>query len=136
MDPKQRFSAAAGDYHKHRPSYPAALIDWLLREAAVPQGGRIADVGCGTGIATRLLAARGLEVVGVDPNPEMLAEARGAGGGPSYVRGEAAATGLPAASFDLVTVAQALHWIAFPEFAAEARRIQKPTGFAAAFWNL
>jgi len=136
MDPKRRFSAAADDYHKHRPSYPAALVDWLLQEASVPEGGRIADVGCGTGIATRLLAARGRELVGVDPNPEMLAFARGAGGGPRYVQGEAAATGLPAASFDLVTAAQALHWIAFPEFAAEARRILKPTGFAAAFWNL
>ena len=136
VDPRRRFSAAADDYHRNRPSYPGALVEWILETAAVPRPGRIADVGCGTGIATRLFASRGHTLLGVDPNEDMLAFARQAGGGPTYVRGEAAATGLAEASFDLVIVAQALHWIAFPEFTAEARRILKPPGWAAAFWNL
>jgi SAM-dependent methyltransferase len=136
VDARERFSAAADDYHRHRPSYPAALVDWILETAAVPRPGRIADVGCGTGIATRLFASRGHTLVGVDPNEDMLAFARQAGGGPLYVRGEAGATGLAEASFDLVIVAQALHWIAFPEFTAEARRILVGSGRCAAFWNL
>lgn len=135
-DPRERFSAAADDYARHRPSYPEALVDWLLESAGVPRPGRIADVGCGTGIATRLLAARGHDVVGVDPNEEMLAQARRAGGGARYVRGEASGTGLEASIFDLVTVAQALHWIPLGGFLAECRRILKPSGWSAAFWNL
>jgi SAM-dependent methyltransferase len=118
LDSRQRFSAAADDYRRYRPSYPTALVDWILETAHVPRPGRIADVGCGTGLATRLFAARGHDVVGVDPNEDMLDFARQAGGGPRYVRGEAAATGLPGLSFDLVTVAQALHWILVPEFEA------------------
>ena len=36
----------------------------------------VADVGCGTGISTRFLAGPDVRVVGIDPNPDMLEEAR------------------------------------------------------------
>jgi SAM-dependent methyltransferase len=73
--------------------------------------------------------------VGVDPNEPMLERARAAGGA-RYVRGQAEATGLPEASVALVTVAQAFHW--FDQAAAfrEFRRILRPGGWTAAFWNL
>jgi len=55
--------------------------DWVafaLREAASRgwRGGRVLDIGCGTGNATAPLAARGFEVVGLDPSADMLAVAR------------------------------------------------------------
>jgi SAM-dependent methyltransferase len=45
---------------------------------AVPAGGSILEVGCGTGRITRQLAARGYRVTAVDESPEMLAHVTGA----------------------------------------------------------
>lgn len=125
----------AAAYGRGRPSYPPELIDWIVAEAGLRPGDAVADVGCGTGIAARLLAGRGLHVVGVDSSEAMLLEARAAGGGPRYLRGEAAATGLAAGSLGLVSVAQALHWFELPASLPEFRRILRPAGAVAAFWN-
>ena len=135
LDSRDRFSATAGLYDKHRPSYPADLIDWILATSGLAAGAAIADVGCGTGISTRLLASRGFDVVGIDPNEEMLAEARSIGGA-RYVQGEAAATGLPAGAVALVTVAQAFHWFDLAASLAEFARVLTPAGWCAAFWNV
>jgi len=134
-DPRKRFSAAAHLYHRHRPSYPPELIDWILATAAVTPPATVADVGCGTGISTRLFAERNLDVIGIDPNEEMLALAREMGGA-TYRKGEATATGLSDRSVDLVTVGQAFHWFDIAGALAEMSRILRPGRCAAAFWNV
>ncbi|MBI4385929.1 MAG: class I SAM-dependent methyltransferase [Elusimicrobia bacterium] len=134
MDPEKRFSETADPYDSHRPSYPESLVDWVLKTSGVALGARVADVGCGTGISTRLFAARGLGAVGIDPNEEMLARAR-ARGGADYRRGSASATGLPAHSVDLMVAAQAFHWFNLEPTLLEFKRVLKPGGWCAAFWN-
>jgi SAM-dependent methyltransferase len=135
VDPRERFSGAATGYARFRPSYPPALLDWVLAESRVQPADRVADVGCGTGILSRLLAERGLAVVGIDPNEDMLAEARAAGGA-QYRGGEAAATGLADASVALVTVAQAFHWFDADAALEEFSRVLEPGGHVATIWNL
>jgi SAM-dependent methyltransferase len=135
-DPRQRFTEAADLYHKYRPSYPPPLVGWILAQAELGRAACVADVGCGTGISTRLFAELGLDVIGVDPNEAMLERARAAGGSARYLRGEAAATGLPGASVDLVVVAQAFHWFGIAAALHEFRRILRPGGCCAAFWNI
>jgi ubiquinone/menaquinone biosynthesis C-methylase UbiE len=83
-----------------------------------------------------MLADRGLETVGIDPNEDMLAEARGSGGPAEYRRGDAEATGLPDHSAALVTVAQAFHWLDLDASLAEIHRVLRPGGHAAALWNI
>ena len=121
-------------YDRYRPGYPAALLDWLLEGAGIAPGHRVADIGCGTGISTRLLGERGLRVVGVDPNPDMLAAA-GGGTGISYVVGEASATGLADRSVRLATAAQAFHWFPLEPTLRELSRILTIDGSCGVFWN-
>jgi SAM-dependent methyltransferase len=134
-DPRRRFSAVADVYARYRPSYPAELVDWVLDTAGVAPPATVADLGCGTGIATRLFAERGLDVVGIDPNEEMLAKARSAGGA-RYARGEATATGLADRSVDLALGAQAFHWFDLSATLRELGRILRPGRWSAAFWNI
>jgi SAM-dependent methyltransferase len=136
MDPRRRFRGAANVYARYRPGYPAPLVDWVLAEAGAGGGDRVADVGCGTGILTRMLAARGAKVVGIDPARDMLVRAREAGGAARYLEAEAAATGLRGGSVALVTVAQAFHWFDHDAALEEFRRILRPRGHVAAIWNL
>ena len=135
-DPRERFTGAAAGYARFRPGYPEALVDWVVAEAAVRAGDRVADVGCGTGILTRMLARRGFDVLGLDPNEDMLAEARAAGGGAEYLRADAEATGLPGRSVALVTVAQAFHWFDLDAALGELHRVLGPHGHVAAVWNI
>ena len=136
VDSRERFSATADNYRRYRPSYPSRMFDWLAAETRLGGGAIVADVGCGTGISTRLFAERGYDVIGVDPNEQMLQQARAEGGAARYVRGEASRTGLPDASVDLVAAAQAYHWFDVPASLVEFRRILRSGGRCAAFWNL
>jgi ubiquinone/menaquinone biosynthesis C-methylase UbiE len=135
-DPRGRFNGAARGYARFRPGYPDALVDGVLSETGVKSHDPVADLGCGTGILTRMLAARGLDVVGIDPNGDMLEEARSAGGGAEYRKGDAESTGLADRSVALVTVAQAFHWFDVDVALAELQRVLKPQGHVAAIWNI
>ena len=135
LDSRTRFAASAEHYQQHRPSYPDALVDWVIDTTGQRPPARVVDVGCGTGIATRLFAARGYHMVGVDPNREMLAFAQ-AKGGARYLCAEAASTALRARSVDLVLAAQCFHWFDTAPTLRELARVLQPDGWCAVFWNL
>ncbi len=134
IDPRKRFSAAAGDYHKYRPSYPEAMIDWLLERSGVEPAAAIADIGCGTGIFSRQLSARDYRVTGIDPNAEMLDLARSVGG-ERFVLGEAERLAFRDNTFLLAVSAQAFHWFDKAAAISEMRRVVVPSGGGAAIWN-
>ncbi|MHA7262606.1 class I SAM-dependent methyltransferase [Arthrobacter sp. TMN-37] len=137
MDPERRRSLAAGyltgagRYDRVRPSYPEEVLEWLVPPAA----SAAADLGAGTGIFTRLLLARGLTVTAVDPSADMLSVLASRLPGAHALNGTAEATGLPEASVDLVTIAQAWHWVDPAAAAAEAARILVPGGTLGVLWN-
>jgi ubiquinone/menaquinone biosynthesis C-methylase UbiE len=136
MDPEQRFTKVADLYARHRPGYPDAVVEWLAETCSLARGAKVLDVGCGTGISARVFAAHAFDVLGVDPNEDMLAKARAAGGGPHYERGSAEHTGQPDGAFDFAYAAQAFHWFDVDLTIRELRRVVRARGFAAAFWNL
>jgi SAM-dependent methyltransferase len=73
--PKTRFAGTAAAYARHRPPYPPALFARLREQFALDGTGRLLDLGCGPGTLALPLAPDVAEVVGIDPEPEMLAEA-------------------------------------------------------------
>lgn len=137
-DSVQRFSQRADTYAKYRPTYPPAVIDLLAAEAGLTPQSAVADIGSGTGILTRLLLANGNTVYAVEPSAEMRAEAAAALGHDTRwhsLDGRAEATGLPDASVDLVTAAQAFHWFEPAAARAEFARILRPPRPVALIWN-
>ena len=135
----ERFTGKADIYGKYRPSYPAALYDWLYNDIGMSPDSAIADIGAGTGLFTAPLAARGSTVYAVEPNADMrakMARALGEYANLRLVDAPAEHTGLPDASLDLVTVAQAFHWFDADDFRTECQRILKPDGLVLLVWNL
>ncbi|MEU6139850.1 methyltransferase domain-containing protein [Streptomyces sp. NPDC047081] len=130
------FNAAAAQYAANRPSYPPALFDAIDELAGRPlAGARVADVGAGTGIATALLHGRGAEVVAVEPGDGMAAQFRRALPDVPIIRGDGNALPLADASVDFVTYAQAWHWTEPARAVPEARRVLRPGGALALWWN-
>jgi SAM-dependent methyltransferase len=133
-----RFSDRVDDYVRYRPDYPAALIEWLQREQGVNRDWRVADVGAGTGISSKMLLDAGYCVTAVEPNAPMRAAAEqwlGENANFNIIDGQADATGLADVSVDLITVAQAFHWFDEETTRREFARILRPGGLAAIWWN-
>lgn len=133
-----RFSDRVADYVRYRPDYPSALLAWLQSEHGVDSTWRVADVGAGTGISAKMFLDAGYRVTAVEPNaPMRAAAAQWLSAYPAFdaIDGCADATGLPDASVDLVTVAQAFHWFDEEATRREFARILRPRGLAAIWWN-
>jgi SAM-dependent methyltransferase len=71
------FGRAAELYDEMRPGYPTAVIDRLMSTAGLADGNLVYEVGAGTGKGTVELARRGLEVLAIEPDPDMVRVARG-----------------------------------------------------------
>ncbi|WP_329383563.1 class I SAM-dependent methyltransferase [Streptomyces sp. NBC_01716] len=131
------FDVVAGQYDAARPGYPPVLFDAVEELSGRPlSGSRVLDVGAGTGIATRLLRARGAEVVAVEPGPGMAARLRQGLPDTPLVRGFGDALPIADASVDLVTYAQSWHWTDPARSVPEALRVLRPGGALALWWNV
>lgn len=131
MSNAELFATVAREYADFRPGYPAELFAWLARVS--PALGAVWDCGCGSGQASVALAEYFSVVHATDVAPEQVAAAK-----PHprvrYAVAPAEHSALGAATVDLVTVAQALHWFDVEAFYAEARRVARP-GALLAVWN-
>jgi SAM-dependent methyltransferase len=125
----------AAGFDANRPAPPDVLVELLCLEAQVDRPRFVVDLGSGTGLSTRIWAERAEEVVGVEPSPEMLAQAEAATAADNvrFVQAYAQATGLPEGGADLVTCSQALHWMEPEPTFAEAARLLRPGGVFAAY---
>jgi ubiquinone/menaquinone biosynthesis C-methylase UbiE len=119
-------------YAQARPSCHALAARRIAALCGRDGFARALDCGCGTGASTHAMAAIAEHVTGIDPSAHMLAEAEPA---PRVDFRQSPAETLPFAgsSFDLVTVAAALHWFDAPLFFGECRRVLAPGGVLAVY---
>ncbi|HTU59801.1 MAG TPA: class I SAM-dependent methyltransferase, partial [Polyangiales bacterium] len=115
-------------YAAFRPTYPPELFAYL---AGLCAERRLAwDCACGNGQASVPLAQHFQSVVASDASAEQIGAAT-----PhprvSYRVAAESRSGLEADSVDLVTVAQALHWLDLERFYAETARVLRPSGWLA-----
>ena len=122
-------------YDVHRPRPPAVLLHALARYAGGAPLALVVDLGSGTGLSARAWSTRAGEVLGVEPNPAMLAAAveRTSETNVRYIEAFANETGLPAGSADLVTCSQSFHWMERKPVLAEAARVLRSSGVFAAY---
>jgi SAM-dependent methyltransferase len=122
---KDNFSVGSDNYARYRPVYPNALFDYLLTITA--QKDNVWDCGTGNGQVANKLARHFKQVWATDisqsqidhatPNPKV-----------NYSVQPAEETNFPDAIFDLIVVAQAVHWFNFKAFNQEVQRTLKSNG--------
>jgi len=130
MDHKKRFGKLREAYDSGRLEYPGKSIEYV--SSLVKKGSKVLDLGCGTGLATRQLANKGLKVIGCDSDEKMIEVSK------RYVEPRieyhvANADNLPFedGEFDMVTAFGAFHWFRDKKSVSEIRRILKKKGVLA-----
>ena len=127
-DLKTTFDSVAELYDRGRPTYPPEIFDELVALSGVPDGGRVLEIGCGTGQATVAMAKRGYDITAIELGPNLAAIARRNLAPYPKVDVQVAAFEewpLPPVPFDLVMAATSFHWLdadlAVPKIAAALR---------------
>ena len=132
------FDQSAAFYDEIRPGYPDALYDDLVRLSALPDGGRLLEIGCGPGKATEPLARRGYAILCVEPGENLAAVARRKLA--PFPRVEVRVCRfedweLELEAFDLVFAATSFGWVDPAVRYEKTARTLRPGGCAAVFWN-
>lgn len=140
-DPAQRknwYGSVAETYDRVRPKYDRAFLESALAVAEVPQHGRILEIGCGPGTATRSLAQMGYTVVALEPSAEACKVARQQTA--AYPNVEIINTNFEEwepedRSFDAILAATSWHWVAPEHKHAKAASLLKERGALMLLWN-
>src|SRR4029078_7627457 len=106
VDHARSFGTAADRYDRYRPAYSPAAVRCALGEGPL----RVADVGAGTGILSRVVRGEGHAVVAIEPDDEMRALLKTVSPDIPAYEGTAEEIPLPDASVDAVVAGQAYHW--------------------------
>lgn len=129
------FDAEATAYELGRPEYPQAALDWWADRGGLPRDAPVLDLAAGTGKLTRLLRARGVNVVAVEPLPNMRRQFVLAVPGATVLDGTAESIPLGDDSMGAVFAGQAFHWFDPQPAIAEIRRVLRPGGGLGLIWN-
>jgi SAM-dependent methyltransferase len=139
MELRSTFNLAAADYETSRPGYPQALVDDVLSLSGIPARGEILEIGCGTGRATRLFAARGYRMVCLDLGRDLVEIARSAlrdADDVTFILTEFEEYEPAGHTFDLIIAATSFHWIHAEAQYVRTAALLKPSGALAVFRHL
>ncbi|UII25160.1 class I SAM-dependent methyltransferase [Fulvivirga maritima] len=128
---KDNFSRQAKGYAQYRPHYPQELYDTLF--ARVTSFSCAWDCATGNGQVAQQLAKKFEKVIATDISKKQLDQAPQLDN-IEYLVASAEDSSIPAASVDLITVAQALHWFNHEAFIKEARKVATPEAWLC-YWG-
>ncbi|HET8979067.1 MAG TPA: class I SAM-dependent methyltransferase [Solirubrobacteraceae bacterium] len=138
-DSRLRFGSVAEQYDRARPGYPEGLIDAAFAYGDIFPGERALDVGTGTGQLATAVAARGLEVLGVEPSAAMaeIANQKFAAAGleAHAIVGEFESVALEPGAFSLICAGTSWHWLDEDTRFDVAARAIAPGGTLAVLWT-
>lgn len=126
------------DAYLKRPDYADAAIDAMLSIAGAEKGDKFCDVGAGVAHLTLMLAARGLDVVAVEPNDAMRANGikrTEKFANVCWHEGTGEQTGQAAQAFNMATFGSSFNVCDRQQALKETARILKPRGWFACMWN-
>jgi SAM-dependent methyltransferase len=132
------FDRVAPLYDEARPTYPEELFDDVVSLSGIPPGGRILEIGCGTGQATVPFARRGYRILCVELGENLAAVARRRlAAYPQVEVRTGAFEDWPEerSAFDLAVSAEAFHWLDQTKAYRKIARALRPGGAIALFWN-
>ena len=131
----RRYSTFSDEYAEYRPTPPTDLIKFVQSMAPNIEKGRVIDLGCGTGLSTRVWSDFCAEAIGVEPSDEMLKKARMSSHDRniSFIKGWGHDTSLPDDSASVVTCAASFHWMEPESTLREIKRILQPGGILAIY---
>ena len=133
------FDLSARLYDEARPGYPEELFEDLVRLCGLPDGGKVLEVGCGTGKATLPLARRGYRILCLEPGANLAAIARrnlSAFVPAVEVEERAFEDWKPGSeAFDVVAAAASFWWVDPAVRYIKTAAALRPAGSAAVFWN-
>lgn len=136
MPDPQHFDRHAELYDRARLPYPDALGSRLTQLGLLVAGYRALDLGAGSGQATRILVDAGMDVTAVEPGPALAGILRQRLPGIHVIEATAEAAELPAATFDLATVATAVHWFDLDVVLPKLHTTLRPGGRLAVWRNV
>jgi trans-aconitate methyltransferase len=131
----RRFRTAAAHYLAGRPHYSPRLIRRVVELTRLTLAHRVLDLGCGPGLLTLAFAPYAREILGVDPEPEMLRAAR-AREAPANVRWMQASSddlGPAFSRFFLTVMGRSFHWMDRAETLRRLDALIEPGGAIALF---
>ncbi len=128
---KDRFSESAMEYSLHRPRYPEALFSYLV--SLVTERDAAWDCATGNGQSAVSLAKYFKQVYATDASAAQIDHAVQQGNNIHYAVCTAQNTDFPDNCFNLITVAQAIHWFAGERFYREVRRVARKNCIIAAW---
>jgi SAM-dependent methyltransferase len=128
-----KFGPAAEEFLRYRPDYPPELYDRILARVPEPRRERAMDLGAGTGMVAGRLLACFREVIAIEPDTQMAAKIAELFP-PAMVRIVSAEECIQTPeSVDLITIANALHWMDAERVFANTVRWLRRTGVLAVF---
>lgn len=138
MDLRLKFNEDAANYDKARPSYPAELFNDIIAYSGINKSSNVLEIGIGTGQATLPFLELGCNVTAVELGSDLAEYTRfrfSAYRNLNVINADYIDADLENGCYDLIYSATAFHWLPQAQAYDKVKKLLKPNGTLALFWN-